>query len=157
MKIVSGGQTGVDRAALDAALSLSVPCGGYCPKGRRAEDGKIGEKYPLKETASAEYEVRTELNVKESDATLVITRGKPTKGTAFTIAVAKINKKPRMVVDLDKSPADKAVQDICAWIAENKIKVLNVAGPRESNLTGIYNDARSVLVSVLQNQKSLRE
>lgn len=81
-RIISGGQTGADRAALDTALEHNFPCGGWCPKGRRAEDGTIAPRYPLKETDVYDYPVRTELNVKESDGTLVITKGKPTGGTA---------------------------------------------------------------------------
>ena len=76
-KIVSGGQTGVDRAALDVALDLSLPCGGWCPKGRKAEDGPIAAHYPLTETPLDSYPQRTEWNVRDSDGTLVLTRGKP--------------------------------------------------------------------------------
>jgi putative molybdenum carrier protein len=71
IKIVSGGQTGADRAALDWALARGVPCGGWCPKGRKAEDGPIDLKYPLKETPSSSYLQRTEWNVRDSDATVV--------------------------------------------------------------------------------------
>ena len=88
-RIISGGQTGVDRAALDAALEYNFPCGGWCPKGRLAEDGIISQKYPLKETESSEYEVRTKLNVRGSDGTLILTWGKPTGGTTLTVEFAK--------------------------------------------------------------------
>src|SRR5947209_11260398 len=84
-KIVSGGQTGVDRAALDVALELGLPCGGWCPKGRRSEGGRIPERYPLRETTSAAYPARTRRNVLYSDGTLVLTNGPPTGGTALTI------------------------------------------------------------------------
>jgi hypothetical protein len=87
-KIISGGQTGVDRAALDAALALNIPCGGWCPKGRKAEDGPIPERYPLQETSSADYRVRTEKNVTDSDGTLILTRGPVTGGTAYTVIVS---------------------------------------------------------------------
>ena len=92
-KIISGGQTGADRAALDVALELKIPCGGWCPKGRRAEDGRIDDRYPLKETPSTDYRVRTRLNVEESDGTLVITRGPLTGGTALTIKLVRENGK----------------------------------------------------------------
>ncbi|MEZ6054758.1 MAG: putative molybdenum carrier protein, partial [Planctomycetaceae bacterium] len=85
--IVSGGQTGVDRAALDVGLDLDLPCGGWCPRGRKAEDGPIDERYPLKETESAKYDVRTRRNVRDSDGTLVLTVGDPIGGTALTVAV----------------------------------------------------------------------
>lgn len=145
MKIISGGQTGVDRAALDVALSLSISCGGFCPKGRRAEDGPLDKKYPLTETASADYEIRTELNVKESSATLIFTRGKPTKGTAFTIALAKIHKKHFLIIDLKKMDSISAVKYMSDWIRNNQFEVLNVAGPRESNAPGIYEEVKNIL------------
>ena len=88
-KIVSGGQTGVDRAALDVALKVGIPCGGWCPKGRKAEDGAIPDRYPLTETSSASYPVRTEKNVNDSDGTLILKVGPVTGGTARTVKAAK--------------------------------------------------------------------
>lgn len=93
-QIVSGGQAGVDRAALDVALQLGMPCGGWCPKDRKAEDGLIAPCYPLRETPSDDYAQRTEWNVRDSDGTLVLTIGPPTEGTAFTVTVAARLKKP---------------------------------------------------------------
>src|SRR5512135_124388 len=101
-RIVSGGQTGVDRAALDAARQLGLECGGWCPRGRRAEDGKVASGYPLRETPSEDYAQRTEWNVRDSDATLVLTHGRPAGGTALTIAVARRLGKPLLVLDLDE-------------------------------------------------------
>lgn len=92
IKIISGGQTGVDRAALDAALQLGIPCGGWCPKGRKAKDGPIPDRYPLKETESGSYPVRTEMNVRDSDGTLILTWGRPTGGTALTVRLARRHK-----------------------------------------------------------------
>ena len=133
-KIVSGGQTGVDRAALDAALDLGLSAGGWAPKGRRAEDGIIPDRYPLKETPSREYEQRTEWNVRDSEGTLVLTTGKPEGGTAATIEYAHRLEKPVFVADL---LAPRAPHSIQYWIEYHKIAVLNVAGPRESRVPGV--------------------
>ena len=145
-KIISGGQTGVDRAALDVALEFGIPCGGWCPKGRRAEDGPIDPKYPLKETKSEEYPVRTEANVIEADGTLILTVGKPTGGTAYTIKIAVKFKKPYRIVDLGKNPKREAV---LKWANAYNIRVLNVAGPRESKFPGIYENAKIFLEGIL--------
>ena len=143
-KIVSGGQTGVDRAALDVALDLGIPCGGWCPLGRLAEDGPIPGRYPLGETASAEYAERTRLNVRDSDATLILTRGAPTGGTAYTIEMAKQLGRPILVVDF--AAAAVAVRP---WIEANAISVLNLAGPRESTVPGIHAEATAFLTALL--------
>ncbi len=146
-KIISGGQTGVDRAALDLALELDIPCGGWCPKGRLAEDGVIDLRYPLKETDSPEYPVRTEMNVKDSDATLIITKGPVTEGTAMTLELAKKHKKPHLLVDLSVRKDPMIVKK---WLEFNQVGVLNVAGPRESRTPGIYDQTIQFLRRVLQ-------
>jgi len=146
-KIISGGQTGVDRAALDAALELGIPCGGWCPKGRRAEDGEIDVRYPLRENFSTNYSARTERNVKESDGTLIISWGKPTGGTALTITYAQKHKKPYLVVDLSQGGDPEAVMQ---WGQSGKIEVLNVAGPRESEAPGIHDRAVKFLRRVFK-------
>jgi hypothetical protein len=148
-KIISGGQTGVDRAALDVALEIGIPCGGWCPKGRRAEDGGIPARYPLVETDSTSYPVRTEMNVRDSDGTLILTRGRPDRGTALTIGLARRFKKPFRVVDFE-GEADPG--HVAAWIAENSIKVLNVAGPRESSSKGIGAEAGRFLRQLLRGR-----
>lgn len=148
-RIVSGGQTGVDRAALDFALELGLPCGGWCPKGRKAEDGLIAPHYPLRETPSDDYAKRTEWNVRDSDGTLVLTVGQPTEGTAFTVDVAARLKKPCLVVDL---AGPMQADSVRSWLAMHQIKVLNVAGPRESKNPGIYQKARTVLGKILQGE-----
>jgi len=135
---VSGGQTGVDRAALDVALALRVPCGGWCPKGRLAEDGPLPPRYPLQETPSDGYGQRTTWNVRDSDGTLILTHGPVTGGTAQTMDDAVRLRKPYLVVDLAQSP-DPA--DVRAWLAQHHIRALNVAGPRESKSPGIYREA----------------
>jgi len=109
-KIVSGGQTGVDRAGLDVAFELGIPCGGWCPKGRVAEDGRIDDRYPLEETPSTDYRVRTRLNVEQSEGTLVITRGPVTGGTALTIKLAREKGKPLLIIDLNQNPDPSTVQ-----------------------------------------------
>lgn len=145
-RIVSGGQTGVDRAALDVALELGMPCGGWCPRGRKAEDGPIDERYPLKETESAKYDVRTRRNVRDSDGTLVLTIGEPVGGTALTIAVAERERKPLLVLDLDLQPVPSIVHE---WLELHQIRTLNIAGPRKSTLPGIDSLAQKFVLEVL--------
>jgi hypothetical protein len=137
-KIISGGQTGVDRAALDVALELGIPCSGWCPKGRLAEDGRIPDCYPLQETPSTIYPQRTEWNVRDSDATLILTISRPNGGTALTIGLARRLKKPVRIVRLSERPDIKAVR---SWIDAKQIQTLNVAGPRESENGGIHSKA----------------
>jgi hypothetical protein len=147
LKVVSGGQTGVDRAALDTARALGLPCGGWCPRGRLAEDGPIDPAYPLTETPSADYAQRTEWNVRDSDGTLVLVRGRATCGTALTIALARRQGRPLLVLDLERGPSpDEARQ----WIEAGAIAVLNVAGPRESQRPGIGREARAFLERLLR-------
>ena len=141
-RLVSGGQTGVDRAALDTALALEMPCGGWCPKGRLAEDGPIPARYPLTETRSPDYAQRTEWNVRDSDATLVLVRGVARGGTRATIDFARALGRPYRVVVLGRAPAFATTT---AWLGRNHVRVLNVAGPRESQSPGIYRAARAHL------------
>lgn len=145
-KIISGGQTGVDRAALDVALDLGLPRGGWCPKGRRAEDGPIPARYPLKETGAAQYPVRTEWNIRDSDGTLVLAYGPARGGTALTLKLARRHKKPLLVIDLRQNGFAGTVRE---WGEKNRIKILNVAGPRESEAPGIYGLACQFLREVL--------
>jgi hypothetical protein len=133
--IISGGQTGVDRAALDVALELGIPCGGWCPTGRKAEDGRIPRRYPLCETPSDRYAQRTRWNVRDSDGTLILAMGELTGGTALTFKAAQSLGRPVFIVDLSRS---RAVVPVRAWIRKSHIRVLNVAGPRESTWDGIY-------------------
>jgi len=145
-KIVSGGQTGVDRAALDVAAELSLPRGGWCPRGRYAEDGPIPDAYPLKETPSPATAQRTEWNVRDADGTLVLTEGELSGGTAITVQFARRHGKPCLVLDLEEGAEPGAVG---RWIAEHGIAVLNVAGPRESKCPGIYRRAAAFLREAL--------
>ncbi len=144
-KIISGGQTGVDRAALDAALEVGLPIGGWCPRGRRAEDGFVPHGYPLAETPTSEYTERTNFNVRDSDASLIVTRGPLDGGSLFTTKVAMQLGRPYKVVDLDESGAlDVAV----SFIKTTNARVINVAGPRESKNPGIYERSLAFLVKV---------
>lgn len=146
MKIISGGQTGVDRAALDVALELKIPCGGWCPLGRLAEDGRIDDRYPLKETSSEIYAQRTRWNVRDSDATLLLMWGKLSSGTKLTYEIAIKMKKAPLVVDMlqEKNP-----QNIYDWIQKNKVEVLNIAGSRETSKSEkIYLEAYDLLKKV---------
>ena len=145
-KIVSGGQTGVDRAALDVARELGLPCGGWCPKGRKAEDGPIALRYPLQETPSDDYAQRTVWNVRDSDGTLILTRGQPTEGTALTIELAERQGKPHLVLDLDAQPERASVR---TWVTTHRIRALNIAGPREEKSPGIYALASQFLRQLL--------
>jgi len=144
--IVSGGQTGVDRAALDAALSLGLNCGGWCPRGRRAEDGTIPDFYPLKETPGRDYIQRTEWNVRDSDATLVLCRGRPLGGTAMTVQFAKAASKPVYLVDLEAVVDEQGIR---RWLDEQRVVMLNTAGSRESQHPGIYRQAFTLLLNLL--------
>jgi len=148
-KVVSGGQTGVDRAALDAAIEAGFACGGWCPRGRRAEDGAISDFYPLKETPSADYLDRTRRNVEDSDGTLIVAPGPPAGGTLATFAHAGRVGRPVLVVDPADHQGDDALGDIAGWLETHRIRVLNVAGPRESGNPGIYLAARDLIARLL--------
>lgn len=152
-KIISGGQTGVDRAALDAGLtvgkSLGITIGGHCPKGRIAEDGVISPHYPLIETPSEEYSERTLCNVRNSDGTLILARGILTSGTAFTLEAVKQQSKPYFIVNLNEvTNTNKLVK----WLEDQKISILNVAGPRESLAPEVYQQAYNFLKKVLEEK-----
>ena len=148
--IISGGQTGADRAALDAAIKLNIPHGGWCPKGRLAElGGTIPEKYLLKETPSSDYSERTKLNIRDSDGTLIFVPQMPLKvndGTILTIQEVKDKNKPYIIIDLSHKPDCHLIAE---WVKINNIKVLNIAGPRESQSPGIYQVCLHYLVEIL--------
>lgn len=152
-QVVAGGQTGVDRAALDVALELGISCGGWCPKGRRAEDGTIPESYPLKESPTANYAERTALNVKDSEGTLILSRGSLRGGTALTKTFAERYRRPFLVVDLHNA----TTQQVHDWLEANSIRVLNVAGPRESSQPGIARQAAAFLRALFGNSSPTRK
>lgn len=138
IKIISGGQTGADRAALDAALAAGVPCGGWCPEGRLAEDGPIADRYPLRELPGAGYPQRTRQSVVDSDGTLVVSFGPPDEGTALTIRCCHDASKPILVVDANVTPVVSVVPEVIGFVRRHGIKTLNVAGPRASTQPQIY-------------------
>ena len=132
-KIVSGAQTGADRAALDVALELGLETGGWVPHGRRAEDGRVPVRYSgLVETETDAYEHRTALNVRDADATLIVHYGPPSGGTALTMRLAIASSKPCLAIDLDTVSSEDAASQVREWLAAERIAVLNVAGPRAS-------------------------
>jgi len=146
-RVISGGQTGVDRAALDAALARGLAIGGWCPRGRLAEDGPIAIKYPLRETESAKYPPRTAANVRQADATLIITAGTLDSGSKLTADIAARSGKPFIVIALhDADAMARAIE----WLQRVQPRTLNVAGPRESRQPGIYAMAYAFLVRLLR-------
>ncbi len=164
-KIISGGQTGADRAGLDAAIHCGLPHGGWCPKGRKAEDGIIPSKYHLNEMASPDYIPRTKANVFDSDATIVFTYGPPTGGSLKTLTYAHHLKKPFHEVDLSRTITKEVVKEIMLWLAGDEELndydeyvafppplecILNVAGSRGSHAPGIQEAVFHLMVEVLR-------
>ena len=151
IKIISGGQTGVDRAAIDVAIELGFEYGGFCPKGRLAEDGVILNKYNLTELSSSQYLMRTFENVQASDGTLIIHAGTVSGGTMKTKDFCQMISKPffeiNLLEDLKKIPVN-----FDNWIKENHIIIMNVAGPRESE-TSVYDSTFSLLMDLLSKFK----
>lgn len=154
MRIISGGQTGVDRAALDAAQALGLPCGGFCPRGRRAEDGGIPTHYPLIELKSPAYAARTRANVAAADATLVLVPHAPAGGTKLTVQWCFRLAKPVLVL---RPQEDGALERALAWIAVIKPAVLNVAGPRASEWPDGYQVAYRFLCGLWGSVRRFRE
>jgi hypothetical protein len=151
-KIVSGGQTGVDRGALDAALEVSFPCGGWCPKGRKAKDGVIPAHYPLSEMPGPTYRARTRRNVAHSDGTLILFFGELSGGTLETLRIAEEVGKPVLTSDCAAKPVADAAVEVAAFIRLHAIATLNVAGPRESTHAGGGAYARDLISTVLRMQ-----
>ena len=147
--ICSGGQTGIDRAALDAGMELDLLTVGWCPKNRRAENGNIPEKYTLIETNSPDYWKRTKLNVIESSATLILLpeNKKKCRGSFLTLSYAKKYIKPYLIINMNKVD----YENINKWLLKNKPKILNIAGPRESNYPGIYRNGKKIIKKILEN------
>jgi hypothetical protein len=149
LTILSGGQAGVDRGALDAALQLGSPCHGWCPRGRLAEDGPIPERYPLSE-ADGGYPGRTRRNIEESDGTLILHRGPLTEGTLLTLEICRELGKPVCLVDAVTSSPERAAAVAREFIEAHDIDRLNVAGPRRSHWTQSYHYAFDAVRSLIE-------
>ena len=146
--VISGGQTGADRAALDAALAAGFPCGGWCPDNRQAEDGPIPANYPLQESQGG-YRQRTLANVKDSDATVIFYRSSITGGTRLTLDACIKRGRPYTLIDSARISVDSATQGIGRFIDEYSVTSLNVAGPRASGCPSIYDYVRAVVEKLL--------
>lgn len=149
MKIISGGQTGVDRAALDAALEAGVECGGWCPEGRKAEDGILPARYPLIELTGAGYRQRTIRNVLDSQGTVIIYFGVPTGGTEQTLNFCIREKRPYLLLDAAEFSVERANERVAEFVAKHEITVLNIAGPRASREPGAYRYVHDVMSKYL--------
>ena len=148
--IVSGGQTGVDRGALDAALALDSPCGGWCPEGRLAEDGAISDVYPLTELSNGYYRHRTRKNIEDSDGTVIIYFGEIEGGTELTLQLCIKKQVPYKLIDGAEITESRAAQIIAEFISTNNIERLNVAGPRASKEARAYPYAKETITLLLQ-------
>ena len=148
-KIVSGGQTGVDRGALDAALASGFACGGWCPKDRNAEDGPIPDKYPMTLLAGGGYRQRTVMNVLDSDGTAILFNQSLSGGTLYTHDVCRRERKPYIVLDATQISESAAAATIVRFIEEHGIQVLNVAGPRLSRWAEGHGFALRVIGEVI--------
>lgn len=144
-KIISGGQTGADRAALDVAMKFNIEHGGWIPKGRRTEEGALPAQYQLIEMGTEDYRERTKKNIINSHGTLIISRGELTGGSKLTQSYAKVIGRPNCYIDLLNQEEFEAGIIIKSFIMENQIKILNVAGPRLSHCPSIYQDVKTIL------------
>ncbi|MCG8633690.1 MAG: putative molybdenum carrier protein [Desulfobacterales bacterium] len=148
-QIVSGGQTGADQAALDVAIKLNIPHGGWIAKGRKTESGPLPEIYKLREMTVSDYPSRTRQNIIDSQGTIIISRGPLRGGSKLTQSFARVKGKPNCHIDLLKQDTFEAAIILQAFIKENLIQVLNVAGPRASHDPGIYFEVKSILEAML--------
>jgi hypothetical protein len=149
-KIISGGQTGVDRAALDVCMERNFPCSGWCPKGRLAEDGVINREYPLTETNEAEYSFRTIKNVIDSDGTIIISPENLSGGTQFTYQTAIERQKPVLAIHPTNQINSSLFSEVKDWLRTNKIEILNIAGPRESEWPEGYKITHEIVSGILR-------
>jgi Circularly permutated YpsA SLOG family len=154
LKIISGGQTGVDRAALDVALEHGIHCGGWCPAGRVDEFGKIPSRYPVQELAAGGFSERTFENVKDSNGTVVIYSEQLHGGTEQTVQFCVELQRPYILIDASRVAAKDAATSIMDFVAGNQIEVLNVAGPRQSEWPDGYDYVTRALESFWVNRSS---
>jgi hypothetical protein len=143
VKIISGGQTGADRGGLDAAIELGIKHGGWCPLGRKAEDGRIPDIYKLKQHPSSDYPPRTALNIFEADATLIFKRGEMGVGSRLTLSLAQRQRKLYAVFDIAE---EDDILQLREFLSKSRPKILNVAGARESHARGMQESVRRILV-----------
>jgi len=149
-KIISGGQTGAARAALDVAMKMGIPHGGWVPKGRMTEDGSLAERYEMQEMPTDRYDARTEQNVMDADGTLIICRGKPAGGSDYSRKMVLKHKKHLLHIDLNLTTSFDAASLIASWIKLHRIKILNVAGSRASEDPNLYVDVFRILEMTLK-------
>lgn len=152
-RLISGGQTGVDQIALEVALAVGIPIGGWCPKGRLCESGVIPPRFILREAASELYQERTRLNVRDSDATLILTFGPPAGGTALTLEIARTLRQPFLVLDLAAPIPNGPAQTGRQWLWRQKPGILNVAGPRLSECVADVAVISTVLRSLVRRHE----
>ncbi len=150
MRIISGGQTGADRAALDFSIKSNIPYGGWVPRGRKTEDGRLPGKYKLQEMPTSDYSKRTEKNIIDADGTLIVSHGRLTGGSALTQFLSEKQNKPFIHVDLNGMSIDEACAAIRVWLKNNQIETLNVAGPRARKDPAIYEATRKLLESLFE-------
>jgi hypothetical protein len=148
--IISGGQTGADRGALDAAIELGISHGGMCPKGRKCEDGAIPPRYELREGSTGDFSERNAANVVAADATLICTFGRHTPETRIVAELAEKHGKPMLYLDLNAEATDYAVKAVRNWLEEFDIKTLNVAGNPESEAAGLHGAVKDLLLRVFR-------
>ncbi len=149
-KIISGGQTGADQGALDGAIFCEFPYGGSIPAGRKTENGMLSEVYRMQELDSGRYSDRTERNVIDADSTLILSHGPLTGGSALTEKIARHLNKPCLHIDFHEYDLDRAVQTVAAWLINENIETLNVAGPRASSDRHIYALSRELVTLLIQ-------
>ncbi len=154
VRIISGGQTGVDRAALDVALKHGIPCGGWCPAGRLDEFGRIPDRYPVEELEQGGFTERTLQNVKDSDGTVIIYLSNLSGGSAQTLHFCIPQKRPHQLIDAAAIFIEDAAKLILDFIRKHEIEILNVAGPRQSEWPGGYDYAFRVLDIFLMSNDS---
>ncbi|MCG6930713.1 MAG: putative molybdenum carrier protein [Desulfofustis sp.] len=150
-KIISGGQTGADQGALDAARDCGFPYGGALPAGRKTERGMLPQVYVMEVLESDRYEDRTRRNVVDGDGTLILSHGPLSGGSGLTMNIARQVGKPCLHIDFDTCTADQAVIEVSAWIDAARISILNVAGPRASSDAEIYACARTLIADLIRS------